>query len=350
MRTLLALGFDAGHHRGLHPSLAGDTVEALAAHYAACGRAERLRARFDVGLVEGLARIDRLATTPGMRRRLVHDLAASWLWQAESHGQPEAILDVVLRPGPDWRPLVVISDSHGGQYTTEEPLFGAGLLPVPLICNGASARGLGNPASQAGAGARIRAFVGRCGDQLAHATLLFKFGQVDLEFVHDYRRIRDGGAPFDFDRAEAFAADSARRYVDFLRGLRDLSPARIVVTAAFPPALNDEALREGYLNAHIVEMHGALDVDDMRRALRRLEMPSWPVRTELARRYNIALAAACASAGLTFHDDFTPMLGPHGLIDPEVIVWHGGTDHHLCFTSPAARRRAAEAAVAIAAL
>ncbi|MEW5686376.1 MAG: hypothetical protein AB1942_15780 [Pseudomonadota bacterium] len=348
--ALLRLGFDAEFQRELHPSLTGESAAALATWYEAHGRAERLRARFSVDLPEGLAFVERLSLPGDVRARLVHDLAASWLWQAPPHAQPDEVLDVLLRPGPDWRPLVVISDSHGGQYTTEEPLFAAGLLPVPRLCTGSSARGLGNPASQAGAGQRIRAFLEERGDQLAGAVLLFKFGQVDLEFVHDYRRVRDGRAPFDLDRAVAFAADSVRRYIGFLREIRDLTPGRVVVTAAFPPALNDAALRDGYLNAHIVELHGALDLESMRRELQQLDMPSWAVRTDLARRYNAMLAEACAAAGLVFVDDFTPMLGADGLIDPEVIVWHGGTDHHLCFTSPAARRRAAGAAVAIAAL
>jgi hypothetical protein len=246
--------------------------------------------------------------------------------------------------------MLVVSDSHGVLYLVEDVLREGRLLPVPFLCTGASARGLGNPQSRGGAGQRIREHLTARADEIADGVILLKFGQVDLEFVYDYRRIRDGRRAFDRVDAVAFAEEGARRYVAFIETLRGLTTARLVVTAALPPSLNDAALRAGYINAHIGELHADSGPEQLLAQLQQLDMPDWKTRTDLARAYNAALAAECARAGLTFLDDFTPLCGPDGLIDPELLVWHGGTDHHLCAGAPAGRRAAGALARQIAAL
>jgi hypothetical protein len=353
--ALVALGFDAEAYLTEYPSLGALSVEACAAHYHSQGRVDRLRATFSAPFGEAVARLEGLDLSPAERDLLRLDLAAAVLWRADVWGGDTERTADLLAPSPAYRPLVVISDSHGMLYLTEDVLLGGRLLPVPLLWTGASARGLGNPASRVQAGARMRghlkAVEGQLGeDRLAEALVLLKFGQVDLEFVYDYRRVRDGRRAFDLADAEAFARDSAARFAAFVRDLAGETPLKLVVTAALPPALNDAALREGYMNAHIVEMHAEIAPEALRAELQKLEMPDWRVRTGLARTYNRALAAACAEFGLIFFDDFTPLIGPDGLIDPELLIWHGGTDHHLCATSPAGRRAASARAADLAKL
>lgn len=346
----MALGFDHEHYARTYPSLGHLGPAELAAHYHACGRVERLEARFARSLGEGQALIETMALPEAQKNRLRLDIAAAASRQADIWGRSVELTTELLRPTSAHRPLLVIGDSHGQQYLTEDVLRAGGLLPAPFLCTGASARGLGNPASRARAGERIENHLRARRDEIAGELVLFKFGQVDLEFVYDYRRIREGRRGFDLSHAAEFARDCVRRYVAFLARLQAETPARLVVTAALPPALNDAALREGYMNAHIVELHAQVSPEALRQELQLLEMAPWQVRTGLAGIYNRELAAACAAAGLAFHDDFSPMLGPDGVIDPELILWHGGIDHHLCFTSPAARRAAAASAAALAAL
>ena len=151
-------------------------------------------------------------------------------------------------------------------------------------------------------------------------------------------------------RAALSSPDLPAAGAEELRHPRQLWILRLVVSAALPPSLNDAALRAGYINAHIGELHADSGPEQLLAQLQQLDMPDWNTRTDLARAYNAALAAECARAGLTFLDDFTPLCGPDGLIDPELLVWHGGTDHHLCAGAPAGRRAAGALARQIAAL
>jgi hypothetical protein len=353
--ALVSLGFDGEAYLTEYPTLGALSVEGCAAHYHGRGRIDRLRATFSLPFGEAVARLDGLDLSTAERDLLRLDLAAAVLWRTDIWGRDAERTADLLAPSPAYRPLAVISDSHGMLYLSEDVLLGGRLLPVPLLCTGASARGLGNPASRVQAGALMRAHLKTVErqlgeDRLGEALVLLKFGQVDLEFVYDYRRVRDGRRAFDLADAEAFARDSARRYAAFVRDLASETPLKLVVTAALPPALNDAALREGYMNAHIVEMHAEIGPEALRDELQKLEMPDWRVRTDLARTYNRELAAACAEYGLIFFDDFTPLIGPDGLIDPELLIWHGGTDHHLCATSVAGRRAASVFAADLAKL
>jgi hypothetical protein len=134
------------------------------------------------------------------------------------------------------------------------------------------------------------------------------------------------------------------RYAGFLARVQAASSAPVVVTAALPPALSDSVIREGYVNAHIAEQHGPADAAALSDILAQMEMPDLSTRTRLAQVYNAALAETCARLGLPFLDDHAPLLGPEGTVDPALVEWHGGTDHHLCFYHMASRRAAAQMA------
>ncbi len=349
VEALLALDFDADAYLADYPSIGVQTRRECVQHFHRIGRGDWLRVRFGIPFAEAQARIDTLVLTEVQRDQLRIDLAASALWQADTGGG-DAHSEDLLRENPAYQPLAVVSDSHGALYLSEEPLWAGRWGPIPLLSTGASARGLGNPDSRMRAGRKIRDELRRLEGSLARGAVLFKFGQVDLEFVYDYRRIRDGRRAFDLADAQDFARDSARRYLGFLDELRRETPLRLVVTAALPPALNDEALREGYMNAHIAELYAELPEETLRAEIQRLDMPDWKTRTGLAALFNAELAAGCAKAGLIYCDDFTPLLGPDGVISPDAIVWHGGANHHLCATSRAARAVSARVTAALRAM
>ena len=348
VEALLALGFDWQAYLADYPGVGALTGGPdCARHFQTSGRHEWLRIRFTAPFAEVQARVESLHLPDVLKDQLRIDLAASALWQAAPAGEGAENL---LRPSPAYRPLPIISDSHGQLYLTEQMLWSGRWAPVPLLNTGASARGLGNPESRGKAGQRIRAQLKQLEATPGAEAAIFKFGQVDLEFVSDYRRVRDAAHAFDLADAQAFARDSARRYVAFLRETQAGTSIRLVVTAALPPSLNDEALRDGYMNAHIVQLHAELSPEDLRAELQRLEMPDWKTRTGLAATFNAELAAGCAEAGLIFYDDFTPLVGPEGVIHPDLILWHGGIDHHLCATGPAARAQAAKLSADLAAM
>jgi hypothetical protein len=348
--ALLVVGFDDEAYRRDYPFLEGLSPLEAAAHYHASGRAERFDAHFRHPLPEGQARAAALRASADDTDLLRLDLAAAELRRADPYGRDVERTTHLLRTTPSHRPMLVVTDSHGMLYLVEDVLREGRLLPVPFLCTGASARGLGNLQSRGGATQRIRDHLAARADEIADGVVLLKFGQVDLEFVHDYRRIRDGRQAFDRAAALEFAREGARRYVAFAQSLRDLTRARLVVSAALPPSLNDAALRAGYINAHIGELHADAGPEQLMADLQRLEMPDWKARTDLARAYNEAVAGHCAEAGLLFLDDFSPLCGPDGIIDPDLLIWHGGTDHHLCAGSPAGRRAAGALARQIAAL
>jgi hypothetical protein len=348
--ALLAVGFDDEAYRRDYPFLEGLTPLEAAAHYHAAGRTERFDARFRYALAEGQARAQALGAGAEDTDLLRLDLAAAELRRTDPYGRDVERTTDLLRTTPSHRPMLVVTDSHGMLYLVEDVLREGRLLPVPFLCTGASARGLGNPQSRGGATQRIRDHLVARAGEIADGVILLKFGQVDLEFVYDYRRIRDGRTAFDLADALEFARESARRYVAFAASLRDLTTARLVVSAALPPSLNDDALRAGYINAHIGELHADSGPEQLLADLQRLDMPDWKTRTDLARAYNATVAEACAQAGLPFLDDFTPLCGPDGIVDRDLLIWHGGTDHHLCAGSPAGRRASGALARRIAAL
>jgi hypothetical protein len=64
-------------------------------------------------------------------------------------------------------------------------------------------------------------------------------------------------------------------------------------------------------------------------AVSKLELPDLRARTQLRAVYNAGLSGMCAAMGLTFVDDFSPLMGADGIIDRRCFGAHGGADHHL---------------------
>jgi len=162
--------------------------------------------------------------------------------------------------------------------------------------------------------------------------ILFKFGQVDVEFIYAFKRIKDDREAFEETHYAAFIDDTAQRYAAALHRLvpQDMR-ARTVVASIFPPALTDEAWGRGYVNATIAHQHSDQGLTDLARSVSRLEVPSLAVRTRMHDRFNSRIQSMSEALGMGYLDGFTPFLTPDGVLDARFRGRRDGSDHHLAF-------------------
>ena len=228
-------------------------------------------------------------------------------------------------------PYAVVGDSHSSHLVRRGRRDGRWLLPLHRFCTGASARGLINPDAAAGAGAKVRAFL----ELLAAEPypVLFKFGQVDIEFIFTFKRLEDDAVAFDEAAFDAFCAETVERYMAFLA---EATPAPLKplarVAGVFPPALSDAAWRQGYVNAHIADLHGP-SARDLPSRLARLEIPPLGARTRLHARFNERLYTAARAAGFRAFDTFEVLLDPDGTAARRYLGRAAGANHHLGYAA-----------------
>jgi hypothetical protein len=236
-------------------------------------------------------------------------------------------------------PYAVIGDSHGRLLARRScNQDGRWLMPLWWLETGASARGLGRAEAQSGAGERVRKAIGVALDIADTAPILLKFGQVDIEFVQVFKRLESGDRAFEPAGLQVFVDETVTRYMAFL--IDAVAPAdrpRVHLCSLFPPALSDAAWRSGYINAHIIELHGPADREGLAQRLDDLDVPNLAHRTALHANFNLALSSAAYAEGFGFHDDFTSFLGAAGVVDPCWLGSAAGTDHHLDFNATRAR-------------
>lgn len=231
------------------------------------------------------------------------------------------------------RPYAVIGDSHSRLLVRRSRRAdGAWLAPLWWLETGASARGLGRADARSGAGERVRSAIDQALGVTDDGPLLLNFGQVDIEFVHIFKRLDSGTAAFDPADFRAFAEQTIARYLAFL--VQAVAPAdrgRVHLGSLFPPALSDAAWRTGYVNAHIADLHGPADQHDLARRLAGLEIPDLTARTRLHAAFNARLASVAEAEGFKVPNPFTDFLGEAGVVDPRLQGPAAGTDHHLDF-------------------
>ncbi|MFT4250983.1 MAG: hypothetical protein QM608_00665 [Caulobacter sp.] len=227
-------------------------------------------------------------------------------------------------------PYGLVGDSHGRLLCRRGRREGRWLLPIWSLETGASARGLSADGGRSGAGPRVRAALARL-LAIEGLPVLVKFGQVDVEFVHPFKRLDAGALAFDAAEFDAFADETIGRYVDFLTATVPAGQrGRVRVMSLFPPTLSDAAWRAGYVNAHIIDQHGPAD-GDLAEVLADLEVPDLAGRTALHRLVGERLRRAAQAEGFVFVDDLAPFLGADGLADPALLGAAAGRDHHLDF-------------------
>lgn len=231
------------------------------------------------------------------------------------------------------RPYGVLGDSHSRMLVRRGRRNGDWLLPIWRLETGASARGLIRAEARSGAGERTGAALRRM-LEIDGLPVLTLFGQVDIEFVHAFKRLSGRERRFSQTGFEAFAQETAEAYVTFLAQVAP--PAlrrRVWVCPVFPPALSDAAWRRGYLNAHLVALHGEGTREEMAVRLADLEIPDLARRTALHADFNRRLARAAQAEGFSTPDLFPALVGVDGLARPAFLGRAGGDDHHLDFAA-----------------
>jgi hypothetical protein len=248
----------------------------------------------------------------------------------ERRGRALALVAALKADGA--APIAIVGDSHSTHLVRRAWKGEQWMLPVHRLCTGASARGLINPQAAAGAGAKVRAFLATLAD--APMPVVFKFGQVDVEFVYMFKRLEAGLAAFDPADFDAFAAETVERYIAFLEEATP-QPLRGMARVAgiFPPALSDAAWRQGYVNAHIADLHGPADSKELADRLAGLELPSLAERTRLHAAFNTRLFERAAKSHFAPMFGFKALLGPDGTAAPRFLGRGRGRNHHLGYAA-----------------
>ncbi len=335
-------GFRAADYWNANPDLhaAFRTADRAALHFLAVAKTERRRFPIELDM-DGLRALHAL---PARDRTQVSGVLAA-LADACLARADEPFTDMLDRVWPHLpalrrlgaHPYVLVGDSHSMLYRRSAAWDGTWLLPLHLCCTGGSAIGLMNPLSRSGYRLLIQSAlqgIGQredAGDTKARLPHLFQFGQVDLEFVHPFRRLAAGQHGFAPAEFEEFCHHSVTAYIGFLAELFPRSQRPLAdVLAVFPPALSDAALQSGYVNGHVALLEGEQDLDALARRLRGLEWPDLASRTRMHAEYNATLTAAAAEAGFHVASDFAQLLDGD-TVAARFTAIQGGRDHHLDF-------------------
>jgi hypothetical protein len=330
MHCLLACGFDPKEYRKQFRKALGHlTEDEVIRHYLVYGYRTGRRIPGLLPFPSGL--IDLLGLQPDDRTHLTAIAAALAESKITEEGYDSwslTSLDLARFAKRGLFPYLLIGDSHSYVYRRVIAADCLIYFPLLLLCSGTSAMGLGNPKSKSGNGAKVMKWL------LEHdagtAPIFLKFGGVDAEFVYTFKRIQDNKTTYSEADFAEFAQYSLGGYARFLSDLmQEVIPRRIRVCSIFPPALSDASWADGYVNGHIAELEGITDLDALKASVRKLEMPTLFQRTAAHALYNQGLRAMCDRMGLTFVDDFTPLLRGDRLLFPKFVERSRGTNHHL---------------------
>lgn len=338
IRLLLETGFSPEAYRDHYADLSAQTLNAAQAlsHFLLAGLPERriVPLNLNRGALIALARLP--IDDRAFRARLLICLGGH-LFDDTGHPYGPAIQDrwpairALVAEGA--RPYFIAGDSHSHQYSLTGARGGAWLLPIHLLCTGGSATALGNPVSRSGYGALLRRAVQIIETLPGAATipLLLQFGQVDIEFVHHFQRIRGRQFALNLDDYRVFCERTAESYIQFATGLfSDPSRLSVSLVSVFPPVLSDEAWQKGYANADIVFRETNHSAAYVSAAIQTLEIATLRQRTEIHLYYNDLLRSACERHGFGFIDGATPFLGANGIVDPNYVAPEAnGSEHHM---------------------
>jgi hypothetical protein len=338
--ALLSAGFSCEAYRTAHQDIREQISSADAAgeHFIRHGVAERRT--FPITLnIKALESLSALRT--GQRLRVVELMVALTNAYAAGLESPvdlfaPFVLDVLSGLKPlGCRPYLLIGDSHSLIHRRAAVRSGQWLAPVHVLCIGGSALGLGNPASKSGYGSLIKRVMAQIEAQAPAGSALpviLVFGQVDTEFVFNFRRVRSGQRAFDMAAFESFCRESIDAYLRFLTDVfRQDRRSKVTIASILPPAVSDAKLRDGYVNSPILSLESTADENAMRQALRQLEWPDLKTRTSLHAYYNSLLWEACSNNGFRFTETFSCFLGSDGVLESRFVPETRGSDHHLEF-------------------
>jgi hypothetical protein len=287
-------------------------------------------------LTDALSKLSSSSVEPLRLSELMRTVVAGCCSRWRDETTPDGALEL-LSASHLFEPIIVIGGSHAQIYSWGTALREE-FLVLRLATWGGAAKSLGNPKSRTQYGELIRNFLFEVQARIntQPPPVLFQMGQVDVEFVYNFRRLDKEQRMFEDNDLLEFITDSADAYTSYIETLTQFWPAdRIYVASIFPPALNDETVRRGYTNALIASAHTDHDPLLLEQGLASLEFPDWSARTLHNRWFNEAVARGCAARGIQFLDFFDRLCGPDGLVDLAFLGDPPGEDHHLDGGKPA---------------
>lgn len=222
-------------------------------------------------------------------------------------------------------PMVTFGDSHSLIYRQTVHADGRIAVPLGVFCGGGSAAGLANPTSRSGYGRRLEritaAIAGAFERRGAPVPVCFAFGQVDMEFVFNFRRVREGVRAFSPSAMDEFTATAADTY---LRWISDRVPLTPTILGINPPCLDNQFIASAYaaqmrvyVKGGVADLAAGSTLEEIEANLDALDFPAKRERTAYHAKFNAALRSRCAERGFAYHDCFAELLGPDGCIEPQ---------------------------------
>ena len=145
-------------------------------------------------------------------------------------------------------------------------------------------------------------------------SVMFKFGQVDTEFVYYIKLYKQDINFYDF------AKDSVEKYFQFLINNIDLK--KLVILSIYPPFLNDNILSQGLPKLHFTDKKL---IEKMNIKFKN-KIPNLAERTDFNRVYNELLKKKCSEYNIIFLDLFSVLINKNSNLP---LFVNNILDHHL---------------------
>lgn len=243
-------------------------------------------------------------------------------------------------------PVVFFGDSHSRLFRQTIHGNGGIIIPINVLCGGGSAVGLPNGSSRSGYGSLLNAATKAIGEaeqaRKYKVPVCFNFGQVDVEFVHTYRRLKRGDLRPGIAEFYEFCTEVSSSYIAWIR---DLAALNTVVVGINPPCINDKYIFEAYLaqmqvylGAGVADENRGEDFEALVPEFYKLQFSDKLSRTEEHRYFNDCLQKQARQHRVNYIDGFQDLIARSGCIDPKyasaayegnVVVGRDGKDIHI---------------------
>ncbi|MDE8349653.1 MAG: hypothetical protein POG74_09255 [Acidocella sp.] len=232
------------------------------------------------------------------------------------------------------QPYFIFGDSHSRLYRRSGTRSEKWLLPIHVCFTAGSAIGLRNPTSKTGYGETLKQVfeIMKEIEAFGSTKIFLQFGQVDVEFLHPFRRIMNEEIEFKAQEFQIFCETTIEAYINFLTVIiPDGHKSLVYIVGIFPPALNDDILQAGYTHPHISEIENVTENEALKNSLSKLQWPNKIERTKNHAYFNNELKIAAIKAGFKFISDFDEFLNKQKNLAENFIAFSKGQDHHLDF-------------------
>jgi len=236
-------------------------------------------------------------------------------------------------------PYFVMGDSHSRLYQHHGLLSDNGwLLPIAMTCRGGSARGLANTHSRFKYGNRLQLFFQRIQPVIEQGIkCFFKFGQVDIEYLFNFKWSQEGYQKFDEEKFVTYTDTSIQRYIEFLS---QLVPPHLrqhtFVCSVSLPVLADSICKKIYLEGIFAfNPESQREIEKLCPTFYQMEVPNLQGRSQLHLNFNQRLQHKAAELGFPFANDAILFIDEKTQVVKEIYTTQSaGLDVHLDRTEP----------------